>query len=265
MAILHGDGGGKRVREDFLRACVDDIPASAGFRADALRFCKLVCSGTRVHDRASQATFPLFDNHGPALRVLFLRGVVFLPSKRFPSLTRFATAYCGVSPLTFYDLSEFLSRCPNIEQLHLAYLDACYFKNLETVSGRPSFPLTQLKTLSIDEHMRIDYVEGDSPFPRRALCASPQSVLATSKTRWRCSHPARLPRSRVCARADANAAVRRSYSRMEPTRSRKSASRCNWWTLIEIIPPALVSTSSCRGNYIRARLRRTHEGRSATC
>ncbi|RDX47490.1 hypothetical protein OH76DRAFT_1484641 [Lentinus brumalis] len=152
MAILHGDGGGggKRVREYFLRACVDDIPACAGFRAEALRFGKF-------------ATFPLFDSHA-LLRVLFLRGVVFLPSIRLSSLTPLildhATAYCGVSPLPFDELSDCLSRCPNIEQMHLAYLDACYFKNLETAAV-----IADQVEDAVDRRThahRLYYVEGDN-------------------------------------------------------------------------------------------------------
>ena len=152
LNLLQHDG--HRVREFLAEVPAAFLRVLMQFRGESLQTCLL--SLTESHSMGNlQAGSQFFNGCTPKLKSFIMNNVLIIPSNQFPSLTHLILAR-GVfslreSPDTFSDFLQFLSRCPNLEVLHLFALDAAKFHNLP--GSRVSAPvnLQHLRKFSNEE------------------------------------------------------------------------------------------------------------------
>ncbi|KAI0740628.1 hypothetical protein C8Q76DRAFT_852980 [Earliella scabrosa] len=153
MGFLNEEG--HRIRELRLHDIDDQAQLSylASFRADDLRSCKL--SVLRPDEEASTRAIPLFDGHAPRLKTLFLQGLYYIPSTKFPSLTHLimVSGSARVRPsYSFRDLLVFLAGCRMLQALHMHYFDTIDFYGTLTMSrGNNMVRLPRLRMFSLCE------------------------------------------------------------------------------------------------------------------
>ncbi|KAI1794336.1 hypothetical protein LXA43DRAFT_1080799 [Ganoderma leucocontextum] len=147
------------------------------FPGENLQTCQLrILESSAVNLGASR---PLFDGYTPKLKSLIMESLLFIPSNHFPSLTHLildgAMTTTPQGPYTFINFLLFLSRCPNLEVLHLCALDVARLQNLPDGLVIAPLQLQQLRKFS-NEEVLLDRTGGhhlpySGPHFRRALLA----------------------------------------------------------------------------------------------
>ena len=150
--LLDKEGGRiYSLRTDLLN--VPQLSSILSFPADELRICHI--SRPRPTAHLEDATFPLFGGHAPKLEELYLEEIQSLPSTQFPALLHLVidTTCIGTSRLkvTNAHFLAFLSGCPNLQTVHLCYLDAIGLRGGDAVIPQGKISLPKLRIFSIDE------------------------------------------------------------------------------------------------------------------
>ncbi|PIL32843.1 hypothetical protein GSI_04960 [Ganoderma sinense ZZ0214-1] len=171
--LLHD---GHRVRELFADVPAVFLRVLMQLSGESLQRCILFLTESDDVDSV-RAGGPLFRGCTPKLKSLIIKNVLIIPSNDFPSLTHLILECAGFHlyefPYAFSDILQFLSRCPNLEVLHLFALDAGHFRDLP--DGRVAAPvaLRCLRKFSNEEVVfdrTRDYpLEYSGPGFRRAI------------------------------------------------------------------------------------------------
>ena len=144
---------GHRIREFHVQVPAALLQDLVDFPGESLRTCHLGLLDSRTDDL--RAICPLFRGCTPKLKSLVMKSFLVIPLNDFPSLThlildgtRLSTADSSYVFLNFF---LFLSRCPNLEILHLIALDTARLKDLPDGVVIAPLQLQRLRKFSNEE------------------------------------------------------------------------------------------------------------------
>ena len=156
---------GYRIRELEAEIPAVLLPALTEFSGESLRACELWPSEGSMDELG--AIRPLFNNVTPNLRSLILRSLLFIPTNHFPSLTHLLLVggpriISPDGPFTFSNFMLFLSRCPNLQVLHLSDIDVISLQELPDDRVSAPLNLPYLRKFS-NEEVSLDHSRENPP------------------------------------------------------------------------------------------------------
>ena len=225
---------GHRIRDFHADVVAVNLSAMLEFSAESLQTCQLrLLENDDGHDDLG-AVRPLFRGYTPKLESLIMTRILFIPSNHFPSLTHLILGgerrFNPIGPYTFHNFLLFLSRCPNLEVLHLYALDVARFGEMPGDRMFTPLSLPHLRKFSNEEALLDNTEDYDLPYSgphfRRAILAhlqlSPDCVIRLSAIL-----PDDIGRTLRCLPLD-QPFTSVYLSAHNPSSSRADISRNNW-------------------------------------